>query len=139
MVPRMPGGVVRRRGQTAVGLTFSPIRLALQVGTVAGRAVLGIDGRAACHECGILRVRRGGLGARAEPHQRPNYNDGQEANASRGGDPPRPECHLVRSDLKYLTSAAAARTRTIKKRSHSRTAPHIIDPPTPSIIRSIMD
>ena len=43
MVPRIPGGVVRRCRQAAVRASLAPRRLAFQIRTVAARAVLGID------------------------------------------------------------------------------------------------
>src|SRR5262249_30613644 len=114
-----------------------PIRLPLKVRSMAGRALLGIDDLTARNEARIIRVRFGRLDACAEPHQHSDQD--QDANGAADDEPPRLRSHRVRSDRRYLISAAAARTRTTMRRSHSSPAPHIIIPPMPSIMRSIID
>ena len=42
-MPGMPGLVVRRRGEGAVGILLLPVRLPFKIGTVASGAVFGVE------------------------------------------------------------------------------------------------
>jgi len=133
-MPRVPGRIVRRRGQSDRGQPMSPIRLAFEVRPMTGRALLSVDHLAACNEARVVWVglrRRIGRPSREQSHL--EQDDGEQHPKQRSGDAP----HLDRSERRYLTSAAAARTSTTISRSQSSPAPHTI-PPMPSIIPSII-
>lgn len=80
VVPCMATRIVRRRRQTAVRLTLAPVRLPLQVGPVARRALRRIDGMALRHLRGIVRI--GASMVRA--HVRPDgHGDDDQPDRSR--------------------------------------------------------
>lgn len=73
MMPCMAALVVRRRGQTAVGAPRAPIVLAFEPGTVARRAVLGIEGGSALERL------------RSVPSARANEETDRDARAHQAG------------------------------------------------------
>ena len=95
---------------------------------VTERALFSVDHLAARYQRLIIRVRL--LSAR---HSRGPRVIPALSNSGPNKQPPASGRHCVRSDRRYLMSAAAARTRTIMRRSHRRPAAHMI-PPIPSII-----
>src|SRR5947208_4376689 len=133
-MPRVPGRVVWRGGHSAIREPVPPIRLAFEVRAMTRGALLRVDHLPVLNELWIIRLGLAWLIIREKRNRSDEKRECRHQPAEQ-----RSTCavHLDRSDRMYLTSATAARTRTITSRSHISPAPHII-PPIPSIMRSIM-
>src|SRR5437773_2171003 len=74
----MPGGVVRRRGETPVGEALAPIRLAFELGAVTGGAMLRIDRRSARDQARAFRIGPGRIVACQDPQRRSEPEQGND-------------------------------------------------------------
>jgi hypothetical protein len=66
VMPGVPAGIVRRRGQQAVGAALAPVRLHLQLRAMAGRAARRVDPASQREHPGVARPQRVGAVPRRE-------------------------------------------------------------------------
>lgn len=124
MVPSVASGVMRRRGQSAVRPARSPIRLAFEVRTVAGGAILHVD---TLPEQNIRSISFRTLIGR--PPKMPSTRDRRRhENSCCRGEQTSLNLRQLRRPNTYLASARTPRTRRARNSSPTGPIPQNIPP-----------